>query len=870
MVPGGIDISFVFFMEDKDSMTKIFISYSHKDECFLNAALISMLEELKAESSVEYFYDRKLHADCELFETLEFHIKECDIAILLLSKNYYDSDACKKEKEMLLHRKLLEGIYLLPIVVSDCDWKKDDSIKNNLFLNTDAKAMSDLSADELKTELTAIKERIIAIVNDIKSIHDLTFKDTFADVLQDMDVLKTSHRSRNTLILKDVFVYPILRKFVFDDDNDYEINSEKLLEDSKDSKFIFILGDDLSGKTSLLRKYISNSKEKNFIPLYFSSEDNFDGHIFNILTKKFKVQFNTTLPSDDIKKLLENNTERILFFIDDFHKIQNKQKLVEKIKLFSKIICTADIIYSLDYEIKDIRTLAVKYSIKEFSPKQRNELIKKWLYLDNDIRTSDELTQIKEIDKKTNQIEIVTGKALNGGIMPAYPFLVLSVLSNIETLNRPLNQQMTSFGYCYEALIIIAFTKCGLKTDDQMGGTINFLSSFAYALHQKQVYEMSSIDFQSFLNDYEKRFALPLKKDDFIKKLKDSRLMIKTTLGNYRFDYKYIYYFFLAKHFSENLPDSLSEIKELCRNIHKDENAYIIIFFSHNSKSDAFYDVLLNEANSIYTTIKTVSLTKYDMQFFDDSYKTLIDIVLPNKLHNYKTERVKQLESKKEREYSPLPKEKQEDFNDEYLLNLRKSIKLTEAIGLIVKNRYTSIERPKVSQLLSSAINLNLRELNSFFDLFKDSKNQADIIGFLADAVKERKTKDKNIDDEKCSKIAHNFFWGMNFFYIFIIILKTIQSIGSENLVPFIKDITEQNPTPANQLILEGVKIIYAKNVDKNNLFRYIKDSNYSHVAKTILRMLVIEYCRTNPINHSELQQLSSKMQIPIKQLNKQ
>lgn len=313
----------------------------------------------------------------------------------------------------------------------------------------------------------------------------------------------------------------------------------------------------------------------------------------------------------------------------------------------------------------------------------------------------------------------------------------------------------------------------------------------------------------------------------------------------------------------------MSEIKELCRNIHKDENAYIIIFFSHNSKSNAFYDILLKEADSIYTTIKAVSLTKGDMQFFDDSYKTLIDIVLPNKSHNYKTERVKQLENKKEHEYSSLPEEKQEDFNDEYLLNLRKSIKLTEAIGLIAKNRYTSIERPKVGQLLSSAINLNLRELNSFFDLFKDPKNQADIIEFIADAVKEEKTKGKNIDDEKCSKIAHNFFWGMNFFYIFIIILKTIQSIGSENLVPFIKDIAEQDPTPANQLILEGVKIIYAKNVDKNNLFRHIKNSNYSHVAKTILRMLVIEHCRTNPVNLSEIQQLSSKMQIPIKQLNK-
>ncbi len=159
------------------------------------------------------------------------------------------------------------------------------------------------------------------------------------------------------------------------------------------------------------------------------------------------------------------------------------------------------------------------------------------------------------------------------------------------------------------------------------------------------------------------------------------------------------------------MPDSLSEIEKLCKNIHKDENAYIIIFFSHNSKSNAFYNILLREADSICATTETVTLSKDEMQFFDESYKTLIDVVLPNKAHNYKTERSKQLENKNEQDYSSL-QEEPDEINDEYLLNLRKSIKLTEAIGLIAKNRYTSIEKQKIRQLLTSAINLNFRNWN--------------------------------------------------------------------------------------------------------------------------------------------------------------
>ena len=90
-------------------------------------------------------------------------------------------------------------------------------------------------------------------------------------------------------------------------------------------------------------------------------------------------------------------------------------------------------------EINTIHNQIVKFAIKEFSPKKRDALIKKWLYLDEDIKTAEEPEKVKQIDKKAEQIEIITGKSLNGGIMPAYPFLILSILSNVETVHRPLN-----------------------------------------------------------------------------------------------------------------------------------------------------------------------------------------------------------------------------------------------------------------------------------------------------------------------------------------------------------------------------------------------------------------------------------------------
>ena len=154
--------------------------------------------------------------------------------------------------------------------------------------------------------------------------------------------------------------------------------------------------------------------------------------------------------------------------------------------------------------------------------------------------------------------------------------------------------------------------------------------------------------------------------------------------------------------------------------------------------------------------------------------------------------------------------------------------------------------------------------MDSFFNLFNNEESQKELIDFFKDAIKKEFEKKEAIDDEKCKEIAYTFFWSMNFLYVFVIIQKTIQSVGSERIIPFITKIAEENPTPINQIILEGTKIIYDNNVDKKNLFRHIKNENYSDLAKSILNMFVIDYCRTHPITHAEVQQLSDKMHIKI------
>lgn len=853
-------------------MIEIFISYSHEDEQFLDNNLKPVLDELLSEEVSEYFYDRKIRPDSGLFDTIDYHIDSCNIAIALISQHFYNSESCKKEKDRLLKRKKEEGLFFLPIILSECEWKNDESIKKNLLLNTDAKELSLMRREDLSCEMEKIKARIRLISEDIEIIRSMSFSDSHKEFLEDMDVLKTSHRLRSSLALSEMYVSPIIRRFSNNDYSPKDIDSSSLYSDSLDYRYVFISGDSVSGKTSILKKLLIDSKAKQFIPLFFSSSDSFDGHILNILCKKLIQQYSVEQSEKEISRLIQDNKERIIVFIDDFHKIKDPLKLFRKLGIISKIILSVDLLYNLDYELLSVEADCVSYTIKELSPQKRNELIKKWLYLDNDIKTYDESHFIKEIEKKTALVEAITSKTIKGGIMPAYPFLVLSILGNTETLNRPLDQRITSYGYCYEALIIIAFQKCGLVAEDEVGGAISFLSHFAFFLYQKGQREVSQEEFFDFLEDYEKKISLPYEKEKFERRLLASRLLVCTSLGNYRFNYKYMFYYFVAKYFSENGEDSLSEIRNMCNEIYKDENAYIVIFFSHNVKSKAFLDIILGVANSISPLSIPASLSKKEMSFFDDSYQLLLNTALPERNHNYKKDRAKSLQSIKEDDYVNYYQEELEINDNELVLNFRKSVKITETIGIIVKNRYSSVDRATILNLIRSAINLNLRGISGYFSILKDADNQNAIIHYLSDLLKQKIEKEKgSYEDASSDEIVKNvktLFWGFNFLFIYLVLFKTIQSLGSEKLIKFFSELTKSEDTPANNVILEGVKIMYGKNIDKNSLARCINSKEYSSEAKTVLQIMITDYCRLNPIDYSELQELSAKMKIQIKKLH--
>ncbi len=125
--------------ESKNLAPKIFISYSHKDEQFKDE-LIGMLAGLQRRGVIDAWQDRRIEPGEEWFNAIKQAINECEIALLLVSRDFIASPFINGEElPDLLKRREQEGMMVIPIIVRDCMWQSEPVLKDLQALPRDGK-----------------------------------------------------------------------------------------------------------------------------------------------------------------------------------------------------------------------------------------------------------------------------------------------------------------------------------------------------------------------------------------------------------------------------------------------------------------------------------------------------------------------------------------------------------------------------------------------------------------------------------------------------------------------------------------------------------------------------------------------------------
>jgi len=841
-------------------MLKLFISYSHFDQTSIEE-FIKHLAPLKNSGIIVNWHDRKIDPGIEFQKEIDFNLTESDIICLMISHSFLASVACLKEKNDALTLKHSRGIKVIPIILSPCSWNLHPELASLLLVPTDGKPIT-AYADYNEGWFDSI-QWITRASESIIQIKELKNTLEFKSFLTSADILTKSHNSRESLELKDIFVYPKLKSYD-GEEKSHKYNSENLANDLLNFNKLIIAGENQSGKTTLCKIIFQIYRSLNYVPIYLDDENKYLGKPENKIEKAFSEQYIG-------KKFNDIPTRKIVPIIDNFHSAKHQDKYIEQYFQYPKQVLIVDDIFGLNIKNQNLIKEYKKFKIREFSPLERNELIRKWVEIKEEAKIQLNRNHLQQsIDEKTELIENSLGVIFGKGIMPSFPFFILSLLA-AQDIQKPLDSEITSQGHCYQALIYLYLRKQGVK-NDQIDIYINFLSEIAYFIYQSNSHGIDNESLQLFITEYKAKFNLPISIAELLGNLAAVNICKVDSLNQFNFCYSYIYYFFVAKYLAEHLDSKKESINRIISNLHKDENAYITVFIAHHTKSNYLLDELSLNAEILFEKHLPATLDTDELTFFDKHEDEIVKALLPNYGHNSTEERKKILIEKSRKEEASQEEFKQtgdsaDDSSYELLNNLRLSIKTVEVMGLVIKNRAGSLDKQRLEYLYEQGMKVHLRIISSFIELIPEENTEQEVINFLKErinkTIEEKEEENKRLSIEKIEQLVRKLYWNLNFGVLHGFITKAIHSLGSSNLLNISQSVSEKLKTPSAFIINHGIRMWYAKNLRIEEIASRLKERDFSLTAKQLMKLKIVEHCKLHDIDFKDLKKIETKLDIP-------
>ena len=839
------------------SKLNLFISYSHEDENHINE-FRKHISVLVQSQEIEIWHDREIAPGEKFDKIIEGKIECSDIICFFISANFLNSQPCSKEVKQALKLRNQKGITIVPIILSECGWKDKENIKTFLALPIDGQPID--SFENKSSAWNNVYEGLKKTLEKINKIKQLKINKEFLSFLQSSDLLEKSHPNKEKVLLDDIFVPPFLSKYNREREVKYEKDSnfEEILKKLHDYKKILISGEDQSGKTALCKRIFTYLRDKNFIPIYIRDpEGSLKGKIENRIHKYFKEQYTNGV-------FQEIDCEYLVPIIDDFHLANQKSKHINDLSKYNYTVLTTDDILDLSLDDKIRLREFAHFSIKEFRPSLRDKLIRKWIRLTDkeknvSISAYCENEMYQKIDETTELVNGSLGKLIGKGIMPAYPFFILSIINYYE-IGKPLDEKITSQGYCYQGLIYFYLRKCKVK-NDEIDTYINFLSVFAFQLFKDKKGRISKDDFSTFMQKYLDKYNLPIAQKTLLKNLRPDIISIDS-FGNSSFTYPYLYYFFVAKYLTNHEREEKEVISNILKGLHKNEDAYIAIFLFHHSSHENTLNEVLDNGKTLFGKYGLATLKKDYLTFLDEQFDKISHASSLKISSNPEQTRNKHLQ--KQDKLEEMVDDEDNDVSNTRL-ETRRAIKTIEVMGCILKNRSGSLEKVKLENLFREALHISLRVMDSIVILIQEESKQEEMIDYIADILRDiNKKKRKSLNRKDLSKKARIIFWNINFVIIYGLLNKIVHSLGSNKLIKVVKKICDDENTPASFIIKHGISMWYDKSLDPNEIEGLLKRSDFSQTAKVILKYQVLNHCSTHKIKYKDQQLIENKLKLRL------
>ena len=741
----------------------LFYSYSHKDAQYRND-MEQALSWLKQNKLLEDWSDLNILPGQTISKEIREKMDEADIFVFLLSPDSIGSAECMKEwnyaKQLAAEEK---QIFRIPIILRDCSWK-------DLLSNDDIKALPEdgkpvANFDNKDVAWQQVYEGIKTVISQLRE----TFNPK-SEFIREME--KTDFVSLEHVKLQDIFVFPTLSYYPRQVKDD--LLEREIIEDQAEllaKNYLLIHGEEMSGKTALGRY------------LFLSLANNPSTPVLRIDLKEVPRRINEKIFSDAYYRQfggdysLWKKQEGKILILDNLSSTPNSIKLIEFAKeFFDKIVITlsSDIFRSF---FRDETRLVDFHEVKiePLSHQQQEELIRKRLALSD---RSEPVTDgfVDQIEKRVNSI-IISNK-----IVPRYPFFVLSILQTYEGF-MPDDLSITAYGHCYQALIVANLIKAGIsRKDNDINACFNFAENLAFKIYQDiKLQTQTKLDFDKFVEEYRQEFIIS---DSILSRLRKHDYGIITSDGSFRAPY--VYYFFLGRFLSKESKENKDIVEQMCEQSHVSSNHLTLLFIIHHTNNTEIIDDILLRTMCTLDNVNPARLNRDET----DSFKGIVEALPENVLssNSVEEERKKERVGRDRNDSIDETEDDSEELMDENPVNdIYRIFKNNEIMGQILRNKYGSLEKLKIKEVIETVADSGLR-------LVKLGLMDKDWIADAAHYV-HKKHPDHNIEEIKKAIQILSFLWTM------ANVEKIVSSINVPEIREVVNEVVQEQLTPAYDLI---------------------------------------------------------------------
>ncbi len=673
------------------------------------------------------------------------------------------------------------------------------------------------------------------------------------------------HPRISKLYIDDLFVNPFLRTTDKQTDKIRIIEFNKILNIDALKKAILV-GDELSGKTTLCKKIYKEYHNKGLLPIYIKGalieKPNFDYLLNNLIKEAINDQYHKKA----YQKFEEIDKSKFALIIDDFNtcklKDEHRNSFVKMVnENFEYVVFSSNSslyfnpITDGDGEFEDYQT----YNIIEFSYKLRYEIIKKWNALGESELHGNEL--LRKNENYDQNIKSFLGK----NFLPHYPFIIITALQSLD-FGSSSDQ---SFSYYYKFLIEESLKRNIKKADDLQFYNF-FLAEYCFFLFTEKLKSLAKDSFESFFKKYTERKKVTIAFKEAYDQLSKSKI-IKTKCDFVSISYPYIYYYYVATYISNNIDQPIIKelVNKMIERLYVDEYANVIIFLTQLSSNPYVVDTLSSQTNEYFKDFDPATLSS-DLDGINELMKSIPELVLVDD-KSIEERRTAEIEKRDNAETKDLEVEEQylskdfdinEDISQISLLNrLIRAIKTFEIFGQVIKKNWGAYDGNKKEEYVKTTFDLSMRVLSAYLTHIKNNKKEIlDYIYYVAD---KREIKDK----QEAEKLAKSLIFNLAYVASHGIIKRISKSISHYQLKETFKDVVMKYPSNAFKLIKLSISLDHYGILPNDEIDELLnKDKNFKkyYLPKILLQNFIYQYLHLYEIPYAERNKICALVGIKI------